>query len=157
MRGLWGRCQAHLFLLAVSRKMGSGRCVTFILSGSPPPGWLAPLPALRPGQRLRLRHFGRCSVWAKALLLWVREVSGARSSKGSCDRNSTREVLVSSIGCSWVQGGSRLDLKLGCGKLQRLLTWSQKVGGCGPEAARNHFPERPRPPPFLMTPGLSDF
>ena len=120
--GIWEMCHFHPFWFTSAWMTG-------------------PLPAPRPRQR-RLGPLGRCSVWAEVLLLGQGSLR-SRSSEGGCNRNRTPGVLA--VLRSWVQG-SRWNLKLGCGKLQKLLTWSQGLGGCRPEAAGNGFPERPWAP-----------
>lgn len=139
---LWGRCR---FTSSFSQSQGmwdladmslSPFLVPFCLDDCPPPCPVAQA-------ETRLGRLGRCLVWAEGLLLWAREFPGVEA------------VRVAATGeHSWGPGsstmflgpGSRRDLKLGCGKLQKLPTWSQGAGGCCPEAARNGFPERPWAP-----------
>ena len=58
--GIWKMCHLQLSLFTSAWMTG-------------------PLLAPRPRQRPRLRHLGRCLVWAEVFLLWAREVSGVEA------------------------------------------------------------------------------
>lgn len=68
--------------LGVSRGTASGRCATFIRTGSPLPGWLAILPALRP-RDCASGVWGDAQARAVVLLLWPGRSHGLAAARAA--------------------------------------------------------------------------